>query len=75
MSKALHLIYDAVGQVGSQLAGTKGRAIYLWAAKNTEGNETGLRAFDMANDELPEDWEPEAPDAWKAADDKMVAAR
>jgi hypothetical protein len=75
MSKALHLIYDEVGPVGSQLASTKARAIYLWASKNTEGNEAGLRAFEMASDELPGDWEPEAPEAWKQSDDKLMAAR
>ncbi len=75
MAKCLHYIYDAIGHVGSQMAGSKQRAVYLWACRYRSGNTAGLVAYDAANDRLPIDWEPESDDAWKVRDDALIYAR
>jgi len=72
--KELHLIYKGTELIGSQIAGTRERAVHLFA-KAKQVSAEGLKAYSAVNDKLPEAWEPEAPDAWKAQDDALIAKR
>lgn len=57
MSKNTYLIFDDIGMLGRQLAGDKNRAISLWA-KRYGHKESGLKAYEWANEVLPVGFEP-----------------
>lgn len=53
--KQLYLIYDAIGQIGSQIASTKERAIQLFSKKHDLTLAVKpIKAYSMANEKLPE---------------------
>ena len=60
--KCTYYIHDSIGMIGAQIAGTKQRAIMLFAAKHPEvtmDRVGDLVAYDAANDQVPSGFVPD----------------